>query len=198
DLIEGGEDEGARRELARPRAHENLLSTGHVHQPRRDVRRFAPRDIVASQSAADDAHRDWSRVHAGAHAEVHAMTALEVGPDGVEIVLDRDRRAETADGVQLSAVEISEQRHHAIAEELIDTATAGVHGIEDDLERTVHDRAHVFGIEPLGHRRKPTDVEEEDGRVLALAPAGQGCTARSTKLLLGTHGFLAGLTPRSD
>ena len=48
----------------------------------------------------------------------------------------------------------AEERHDAVAEELVDRPFIAVNLVEDHLERAIHDRVHFFGIQPLGHRRE--------------------------------------------
>ena len=60
----------------------------------------------------------------------------------------RQRRAQRAMRVVLVGDRRAEERHHAVAEELVDGALVRVDGGEDDLEASVHDLVDVLGIEP--------------------------------------------------
>src|SRR5215470_11753992 len=73
-----------------------------------------------------------------------------------------------------------------------------MNAIEHHVECAVHDGAHVFRIEPLRHRRKPTDVEEKHGGLFAFAPDGDDCTAGAAELLLKSDGLLTEAATRSD
>jgi hypothetical protein len=178
-------------ELSRSGTDRDPSRRRHAYQPRRDARRVALRDVVVAQSAADHADRHGSGVHAGTHAKVHAMSAVDVGANRSEIVLDRRRRSERADRVIVGAVDLAKQCHHAVAQKLVDVTAVSMHGVEDDLEGPLHDRPHVFGIEALGHRREPTDIDVEDGRLLALTTGGKDGATRAAELLLGRDGLAA-------
>ena len=47
----------------------------------------------------------------------------------------------------------AEQRHDAVAQELVDRPLVAVHLGEHQLERAPHDAVNVLGIQPLAERR---------------------------------------------
>ena len=71
------------------------------------------------------------------------------------VVLVGDRRAE--------------QRHDAVAEELVDRALVAVDLGQHQLEGAGHEGVDVLGIEALGDRGEAGDVHEEHRDLLALA-----------------------------
>ena len=56
------------------------------------------------------------------------------------------------------SVRSPEERHHPVTEELVDCALIAVNRTQDDVERAVHDRVDVLGIELLRHRREAGHV----------------------------------------
>src|SRR5262249_1970747 len=63
----------------------------------------------------------------------------------------------------------AEERHDAVAQELVDRAFVAVHLPQDQLEGPVHELMHLFGIESFGNGGEPGDVSEQDGHLLAFA-----------------------------
>ena len=63
----------------------------------------------------------------------------------------------------------AEERHDAVAEELVDRALVAVHLGQHEVEGAAHEPVHLLGVEALGQRGEPRDVHEEHGHLLALA-----------------------------
>src|SRR5262244_2204380 len=63
----------------------------------------------------------------------------------------------------------AEERHDAVAQELVDRAFVAVHLTQHQLEGPVHELMHLFGIESLGNGGEPGDISEQDGHLLAFA-----------------------------
>ena len=64
----------------------------------------------------------------------------------------RERGAQRAMGVILVRDRGAEERHHAVAQELVDRALVAVDDAEDHLEAAVHDLVDLFGIQARRHR----------------------------------------------
>ena len=94
----------------------------------------------------------------------------------VESTPDPQRGVDRALSVVLVGDGGAEQRHDAVAEELVDRALVAVDLVQHQLEGPVHESVDVLGVEPLGERREPRDVDEEDRDLLALP--FQGALAR--------------------
>ena len=77
------------------------------------------------------------------------MRPSHVGGERLQLPLDRERRTQRAMGVVLVSDRRPEQRHHAVAEELVDRALVAVHLVQDHLEGAVHDRVDFLGVEAL-------------------------------------------------
>jgi hypothetical protein len=96
------------------------------------------------------------------------------------------------------AVDVAEQRHDSVAEELVDAAAVRMHGVQHDVERALHDGAHILWVETLGHRREATHVDDEDRRLLAFAANGKHSAAGATEFLLGRRGLPAVVAASAD
>ena len=107
-----------------------------------------------------------------AHAELDPVQPAHFVGQGLEPALDRQGGAERPLGVTLVRDRRPEQRHHPVAEELVDRPFVAVHLVQDHLEGAVHDGADVFGVELFRHRREARYVREQDRHLPALAFEG--------------------------
>ena len=117
------------------------------------------------------AHHDLARVQPNACREAQPLCAaqfigvapdliaqMQGGPAGaLRVVLVRDRR--------------TEQRHDAVAGELVDEALEAFDTVGQDAKEALHDLRESFRIELLGQLHRALHVGEEDGDLLALAPS---------------------------
>ena len=90
----------------------------------------------------------------------------------LERPLDAERGVHRALRMVLVGDRRAEERHDAVAEELVHRAFVPVHLGQHELERARHQRVHVLGVEPRRERGEAGDVHEEDGDLLALALEG--------------------------
>ena len=79
----------------------------------------------------------------------------------------------------------AEERHHAVAGELIDDALEAIDLAEGELEVLVEQVAVLLGIEALGDRGRADEVAEEHGDQLALAGDGPLRGADLVREILG-------------
>ena len=131
---------------------------------------------------AYDTDSDWACVDANPNLKIDSVSTLHVGPKRLEVLLDRHGRADGAIGVVVVGGGGPEERHHPIAEELVDRALVAVHGVEDDLERSVHHLADVLGVKALRDARESTYVGEEHGHLFTRAFAAKRCAALAAEL----------------
>jgi hypothetical protein len=150
------------------------------HVVGRPVGRLADKDPVhrrcrlQSRGRVDDVTRRHPLTFGGARAERDERLAGVDGDPHLELVLlvrpvaDRKRGADGAFRVVLVRGRRAEERHHRVADELLD-------GAAEPLELTAQvcvvrpeKRADVLGIELLGPGGEADQVREEDGHDLAL------------------------------
>ena len=84
--------------------------------------------------------------------------------------MDGDRGADGALGVVLVRERNAEGGHHGIAGELLDDAAVRRDAARDVIEEPLHAPAHDLGIGGGDEVRRRDEVDEEDGRELALHP----------------------------
>jgi len=169
ELAEVLQEKEAVGEPVRLHGGHDLARLRQIEHARGQVRRVADGGVVHPEVAANGAHDDEAGVDPDTDAELHTVRAPHVSAQGVETLLDRQGGAERALSVVLVGDGGAEERHHAVAEELVDRSLVAVDGLENDLEGAVHDRVDFFGIQALGHRREAGDVGEEHRHLLALA-----------------------------
>ena len=63
----------------------------------------------------------------------------------------------------------AEQRHNAVAQDLVDRALVAMHGIHHDADRSVEDAARFFRVGAFDDLERAFDVGEQHRDVLALA-----------------------------
>jgi hypothetical protein len=108
-------------------------------------------------------------------------------------VPDRERRPHRPLRIVLVSHRRPEQRHHRIADELLDRAPEPLQLIPKARIVRREQRTHVLGVEPLGARRKADQVGKQDRDHLALLVHGarrsgrQGSTAKRAKRELARH-----------
>ena len=109
-----------------------------------------------------DAHgrtrRPRVRRSSSAYAASACLDGQGCGHGARRVVLVRDGRAE--------------QRHDAVAGELVHRAFVAVHRLHQVAEAAVHDGVQVFRVETRRQRGEARDVGEEHGHLLALALEG--------------------------
>ena len=143
------ENEKSISQVLRAPAHNDLPRFREPEEPRREVRRVTHRGVVHPQIFADGADHDEARVDTHAHSKLDGVRPSHVGGERLQLPLDRERRTQRAMGVVLVSDRRPEQRHHAVAEELVDRALVAMHLVQDHLEGAVHDRVDFLGVEAL-------------------------------------------------
>ena len=97
-----------------------------------------------------------------------------------------------AQGVIFMRQRRAEQRHDAVAQNLIDGPFVAVHRIHHDMQDRIEILSHLFRIELFHHAGRTADVGEQYGHVFALpfdkAPRRQNFFRQ----VLGNDGFSSG------
>ena len=150
-------------------AREDRARLGQLLEASRQVGGVADRRVVHAQVVADRAHDHEAGVQA------HPDRQGDLGPGGDDDGAVAERAGDAEGGERRAARVIlvgeggAEERHEAVAEELVDRALVAVHLGEGGLEEGVHEDVHPLRPEPLGERRGADQVAEEHGDGLALA-----------------------------
>ena len=89
-----------------------------------------------------------------------------------------ERGADRPLGVVLVDHRRAEDRHDRVADELLDRAAEALDLVLDARVVRAERRADVLRIGPIGARREPDEIDEEDGDDLALLLRGRGAERR--------------------
>jgi hypothetical protein len=120
-------------------------------QTRRHVGRVSHRGVVHAQVAADAADHDEAGVEALARAEADAAGS-QPGLIALERPSDAKRGVDGPARVVLMGDGGTEQRHDAVAQELVDRALVAVHLGQHEVEGPAHEPVDFLGVETLGQR----------------------------------------------
>ena len=150
---------------------------GHLLHPRGQMRGLADRRVAHAQVAADRAHDDLAGVEADADLDRDALGPAHLFGVALDGILHAERRVAGAHRVILMGERRPEERHDAVAHDLVDRALVLVNGLHHVLEDGVEDLARLFGIAIRQELHRALEVGEEDGDLLALpldrAPRGE-------------------------
>jgi hypothetical protein len=163
----------AKREepLYQPRrvlGHADRAGRGHLLDAGREADRVAERRVLHAEIVADAAEDDLARVEAHADAErepARRERARVVAERGHQV----ERGVAAAAGMVLVRDRRAEERHDAVAGELVDRALEAVDAGGQDLEEAVEDAMPLLGIDAFGQLHRVHDVGEEHRHELPLA-----------------------------
>ena len=138
-------------------AEQHLVGIGGLLEPRGDVHRVARDQRLAR------ADHDLARVRAHPACHPHVAGRVEVAAE-----LDQRRAhllgcAHRPQGVVLVQVRQPEDRHHRVADELLNGAAVPLHGRAHAGVVCRHHASEHLRVEPIAERRRPDQVAEEHG-----------------------------------
>ena len=163
--VAGHEPRRVLRQVGRPRL-------GELLHPLRETDRVALRRVVHAEIVADPADDHLARVETHAHREVEPLAQPELVRVAPELARQVERRIARPARMVLVRDRCAEERHDAVARELIDRALETVHALGEEGEEAVHDAMPGFGVDALGELHRTLHVGEEDRHLLALALEG--------------------------
>jgi hypothetical protein len=162
------EDEVPLGETMRGIAHDDRSRLGDPLHTGGRVRRVADRLVRELQIRADRAEHDEAAVDTDAEPEIDpSLTELLL--ERPEIRLDREAGEDRPCGVVLVGDRCSEEGEHAVAEDLRDGSLEPMDRIQDHVEEATHERADLFGVEPLRERGGTDHVGEQHADLLPFA-----------------------------
>jgi hypothetical protein len=138
-------------------------------QPCRQIGRIADRCVVHAQVVADVAHHHRAGVDPDPHAELEAARRVDLAAQRLDRGLHREPRHHGATRRVLERERGAEQRHHAVAGELVDDPLELVHLGEQRLHAALHPAVQILGIDALADRSEADRVGEQHRHDLALA-----------------------------
>ena len=168
---------GARMEIVadetvRRFGDDDASGIGGLLHPGRDVRRVAHRRVVHPQVAPDAADDDEAGVKSLPHPEADTAAPLQFVPVALEGPLNAERGMHRALRMIFVSDGRPEERHDAVAEELVDRALVAMDLGQHQLEGASHEPVDVLRIQSLGHRGEARHVDKEHRDLFALAFEG--------------------------
>ena len=119
-----------------------------------------------------DAHHDLAGVEADADLDRHAVRAADLLGVLLHRLLHPQRGVAGAHGVILVGERRAEQRHDAVAHDLVHRALVAVDGLHHPLEHGVEDFARLLGVAVGEQLHRALEVGEQHRHLLALAFEG--------------------------
>ena len=137
--------------------------------PRRQVRGLAYRCVVHVQIVANGAHHHGAGVEPDAQLHLHAMRVAHLLRVAAHGLLHGQGGIAGPHRVILMRQRGAEQRHNAIAQDLIHRAFVAVHGVHHEAQGGVQQGAGLFRVETGDEFGGALDVGKEHRDLLALA-----------------------------
>jgi hypothetical protein len=164
---------GILNEAGGGRAQHHATRWGDRFHPLRHSHLFADGGVTQSPRA-DVAGDDLPRVQAHSQSQFHAVAALDLGREPGSLFLDVQRRRTCAKCVVLQGDWRTENRHDAVAGELIDHAAPALHHPCGPSDQLGHDLAPSLST----HRRRDIHrmhhIGEQHRHLLVLSRFGGG------------------------
>ena len=160
-------------ELQRLGGEPGRAGRGELLHARGEVCRLPDRRVVHAQVAAHRADHHVAGVDPDADLDLDAVGAphvLRIAPDRLVHAQGRVTRAH---GVVLVGERRAEERHDAVAHDLIHRALVAVDSFHHSLEHRVEDSPRLLRVAVGEKLHRALHVGEEDGDLLALALEGR-------------------------
>ena len=146
----------------------DLVGASLPFEASRHVRGVSHRGVVHPQVVADGSHHHDTGIQPHPEGDPGIASPLLGVVPRVDPAAKLQRGEHRAPGMVLMSDGGAEQRHEAIAQELVHVAFVAVNGIEGQLEELVQDIVHGLGSELLGHAGRVRQIAEQHGDLLAF------------------------------
>ena len=156
----------------RHRGHEDRPRHRHLLHAGGQVRRLPDSGVVHAKVAADGANDDLSRVQADADVNGHTERALDLLRVALHRVLHPQRSVARADRVILVGQRRAEERHDAVAHDLVDRALVAVDSLHHAFEHGIEELPRLLGVAVGQQFHGALEVGEQHRDLLALAFEG--------------------------
>ena len=152
-----------------PLTEHDLARLRGLLQARGDVDGIAGHERLAGRRVAG---HHLAGIDARPQADAHAVIAQHVGVDHLERLVELGRRPDGAQGIVFVDARHAEDRHHGVADELLDRPAMPLEDLPGGGEGAPQDAPHRLRIETLAHGRGARHVAEQDGHGLARLARG--------------------------
>ncbi len=164
-------EEGRNLSLHRLR-DQHRARLGELLEPRREIRRVADGGVLHAEVVADRADHHRSRMDPHPHLKIGAVGFAHFVAQRLEGSMHRESGRHRATRRVLEGDRGAEERHHAVAGELVDGSLVLVHLVEDGLDAAVDDLPDPLRIGRFGEGGEPHHVHEHDRDVFAFPLEG--------------------------
>ena len=152
---------GALHQPCRHGANHHRIGRGETLEPRRDVGRFAKRQVLVPPTTAHHPHHDRAGVDAEPHGELDAVLCRQTGIQGGDGLDNAQAGVHRAPGIVFMGCGVAKIDQQPIAEILGDMALVVLNDLGRGLLVGAHHRAQVFGVELAGELRGAHQVTEQ-------------------------------------
>src|SRR5437868_2607702 len=163
------QDISVRQSLSSHLADQNLTSKRLLFQLRGKIHRIADRRIIRALRGAHVAHRDVSRIDAGAHAHGGQSQSPQIVVQHSKPLLHGDGRADRFQRGIGVLVRNPEERHQAVADEFVQYALVLEYHGSDPRKNVVQYLEHRVWSHRFSERGESSDIGKENCRRLANA-----------------------------
>jgi hypothetical protein len=125
--------------------------------------------VVHAEVVADRAHHHFAGVEADADADVQRVAALHLITQAAHCQLHSQCRVAGAERVVLVGERGAEQRHDAVAHDLVDGAVVAVHRLHHAGQHGVEHPARLLGVPVSQELHRPLEVGEQHRHLFPLA-----------------------------
>jgi len=164
ERLDGLDGDRVTHEAIRQSSEQRLVVAGGLFEPRRDVDGVAGDEPLPGRRVACD---DLAGVDADPVRQRDAVTSFELAVQLDERRLHRRSRPNGAQRIVLANPRQAEDRHHRVADELLDRAAVRRDGVAHRVEVQAHHLSQRLRVEGLGEARRPLQVAEQNRHELA-------------------------------
>ena len=179
---QGGDPHQPLRQPQRLGGQTNAPGRGQLLHPGRQVRGLAQGRVVHVQVVANGADHHFARVEAHADLHLHAVCPAHLGAIVADGLLHSQGGVTGPDGVIFMGDRRPEERHNAIAHDLVDRAFIAVHRRHHALDDGVEELTGLFRVAVGQQLHGALEIGKEHRYLLALAfqgtPGGEDFSAR--------------------
>ncbi len=169
DRADGLEAEEGRDQRRRVRRDVDRAGARDLLHAGRQADGVSLRGVVHAEVVADRPHDHLAGVEPHAHGEAQLAGAAQLLREAAQLLADMERRVAGPLRVVLVRDRGAEQRHDAVAGELVDGPLEAVDAVGEDGEEPVEDAVPLLGTDAGGEAHRLLHVGEEDRHLLALA-----------------------------
>ncbi len=139
--------------------------------PRRQAHRMPNRRVLGMRVVgANRSHHNFAGIEPDPNLDRRTSLCAQPGRIFRHVLLQPQRRVESALRMILMRDRRTEQRKNPVAGGLHDVPVVAMHRVDHQLQRRIDNRPRLFRIEPLHQIHRPLDIGKQRRNSLALTP----------------------------